>query len=349
MTGFCGKKASVSRFAACVAILALSGCVTTAPVYDEPPPVEPVTEITLIPDGSIPKPLPDFVPDPAPPVVVALPEVTIVLTSRDSAYEDVAIELGKHLQNFAIFDLSDELQPPVVAFRLINDSDSKAVIAIGLRAAKSSVAMSDVPVVFSQVFNYQDHDLLTRTSRGVAALPPLEAHVKAWKQLDPTISRIGIIIGEGHEDLIAEAGLAAEKHGIDLELRTVKSDRETLYYFNRMIRDIDGFWLFPDNRILSGAVLQKMLTEANRLHVPVAVPNESILSMGAAISFSTVAADIAATIVNVVRQINAGNIDRVPPLTDLSEIRVVTNGELGADSLSAGSAQPNSGTQSALK
>ena len=348
MNGICGKIAGILRIAVSAATLGLSACVTTPPEIDEPV-VEPVREITPIPDDSVAMPLPDIIPDPAPPVVVALPEVTIVLTSRASAYEDVAIELGKHLQNFTIFDLSDDRQPPVVTFRSINDSNSKAVIAIGLRAATSSVAMADVPVVFSQVFNYQDHDLLTQTSRGIAALPPLEAHIQAWKQLDPSITRIGVIIGPGHEDLITEAELAAEKNGIELQLRTVQSDRETLYYFNRMIRDIDGFWLFPDNRILSGPVLQKMLTEANRQHVPVAVPNESILSMGAAISFSTVAADIATTIVGVVRQINAGYIEQVPPLTNLSEIRVVTNNNSAGKSLRADPAVANEDTQSALK
>jgi ABC-type uncharacterized transport system substrate-binding protein len=96
-------------------------------------------------------------------------------------------------------------------------------------------------------------------------------------------------------------------------------------------------------------VLQKMLTEANRQHVPVAVPNESILSMGAAISFSTVAADIATTIVGVVRQINAGYIEQVPPLTNLSEIRVVTNNDSAGKALRADPAVANEDTQSALK
>ena len=323
-------------------MLTLSACVSSPPVIETAPSPEPVVEIVLIPDDSVAIPIPEEIPQ----VIVELPQVTIVLTSRDAAYEDVATELGKHLESFKIFDLSDDRQPPVVTFRSINDSETEAVIAIGLRAAKSSVAMSQAPVVFSQVFNYQDHDLLNDSSRGVAALPPLEAHIAAWKELDPSLSRIGIIIGEGHEDLIAEAELAAQKHGVELQLRTVKSDRETLYYFNRMIRDIDGFWLFPDNRILSGTVLQKMLAEANRLQVPVAVPNDAILSMGASISFSTVAADIAAAILDIVRQIGAGNIDKVPPLTELSEIRVATNDNRPR---ATDSEAPKSDTQSALR
>lgn len=331
------------------AMLTMSGCATQPVVIDLPPPPEPVVEIIPIPDDSHSTPIPETFPEVTPPVVATLPEVTIVLTSRDAAYEDVATELGKHLQNFRIFDLSDDRQAPVVTFRAINDSATEAVIAIGLRAAKSSVAMAQAPVVFSQVFNYQDHDLLNERSRGIAALPPLEAHIAAWKEMDPSLSRIGIIIGDGHEKLIAEAELAAEKYGVELQLRIVQSDRETLYYFNRMIRDIDGFWLFPDNRILSGPVLRKMLTEADRLRVPVAVPNETILSMGASISFSTVAEDIAATILEVVRQIDAGDIDQVPPLTELSEIRVAVNDSKLHRPLDASAEAPNGDAQSALR
>ena len=185
--------------------------------------------------------------------------------------------------------------------------------------------MAEKPVVFSQVFNYEDHKLLTANSRGVAAVPPLEAQLAAWKKIDPDIVRIGAIIGEGHDDLIAEATLAAERLGIELRVQVTHSDQETLYFFRRMIRNIDGFWLFPDNRILSGRVLQQMLTDANQQRVPVTVPSESMLQMGATISMTTVAADIAETIVNVIRQIQADGLSAVPPITRLSEIRVETN------------------------
>ncbi len=103
------------------------------------------------------------------------------------------------------------------------------------------------------------------------------------------------------------------------------SDQETLYFFRRMIRDIDGFWLFPDNRILSARVLQQMLEDAKRQQVPVNVPSESMLSLGAVVSMTSLASDIAKTIVEVVREIQAGNIARIPPITQLSELRITTN------------------------
>lgn len=296
----------------------------------EPAVVEPAPEPVVVEPPPAPKPVPPRKVVPKP-----LPEVAIVLSSRQPAYEDVANELVERLERYTIYDLADRSQPPVNAFRLINDSDSGAVIAIGLRAAKSALAMARVPVIFSQVFNYEEHGLVTDHSRGISALAPLDAHLSAWKKVDPTLATIGLIIGPGHEGLVTEAQIAADGHGVELIVQRASSDQETLYHFKRMVREIDGFWLFPDNRVLSPRVLQEMLAQANRRQVPVAVSHEAMLPMGAAISVSSVAADIASKIVDVLRKIEAGRIDDVPPLTGLSEVRVVTNDSLLQRHLSA--------------
>ncbi len=296
------------------AVLLIAGCATLSPETG--------------PTGSVPQVVVDTTDPTVVPKPPQLPPVTIVLTSGEAAFVDVATELGNHFDDFVVYDLSDKSRPPVSAFRLINDSESVAVLAIGSRAAQSSVAMSDMPVVFSQVFNHQDYDLVNDNSRGVAALAPLAAQLKVWKKIDPTLTRIGLIIGEGHDDLIAEAEVAAAELDLELLVRISRSDQETLFFFRRMVRDIEGFWLFPDNRILSARVLEQMFDEANQQQVQVTVPNESMLAMGAAISISTVASDIAETIVSIVRRIQAGEIDKVPPITRLSEIRVKPNDDV---------------------
>ncbi len=324
MRSFVEQAARLLPAALAAGALSLAGCSATPPPAEPTPmpdPVEPAPEIIIAPPPPVAKPKAKVkIPEPAP-----LPQVAIVLTSKKAAYADVAEALVQQFENHTVYDLSNRDRPPVTVLRMINDSDSGVVVAIGLRAAKSSVAMSNKPVVFSQVFNYQDHGLMNDNTRGVAAVPPLDAQLAAWKEVDPTLSRIGAIIGEGHEELITEAEIAAKRHGVELDVHVTRSDQETLYFFKRMIRDIDGFWLFPDNRVLSARALQQIMDDAQRQRVPVLVPSEAMLQMGASISISSVASDIAATITKVVRQIQAGDIAKVPPMSPLSAIRVLSN------------------------
>ena len=312
---------TMNRFAALIAVLALSGCSNLSPQ------IEPIDEPAVVVVPTQVEPPVVEPPRVEPPKVTKppqLPPVAIVLTSSRPAFLDVANALASHLDDFEVYDLSDDSQPPVSVLRGINDSDTGTVVAIGLRAAQSSVAMADSPVVFSQVFNHQDHGLLTANSRGIAPLAPLEAQLAAWTEVDPTLSLIGMIVGEGHDDLITEAQLAAQKHNIELRVGISDSDQETLYLFRRMEQDIDGFWLFPDNRILSSRSLQQILESSRRGQVAVAVPNESLLKMGATISMATQAEDIAATIARVIRKIHTDGLQSVPAISPLSAINVVT-------------------------
>jgi len=311
-----------------IATLGFAGCSTLLPETEAPAPAEPVEPVEPVEQNSdivIVPPLPAPTPKAAPTILAPppLPSLAIVLTSGLSAYADVAAELMQRFEHYDIYDLSEDGSVPVNILRRVNDSDSGVVVAIGLRAAVSSVAMSEKPVVFSQVFNYQK--LLSDNSRGISSIAPLDAQIAAWKKTNPSISRIGAIVGEGHDDLIAEAEYAADQHGVELLAHVTHSDQETLYIFKRMIRDIDGFWLFPDNRVLSRRALQQIMESAEHQRVPVLVPTDSLLSMGASISVSSVASDIADTITNVIRQIETGNIADVPPITPLSAIRVTTS------------------------
>jgi ABC-type uncharacterized transport system substrate-binding protein len=307
---------SVVRYGALLAVAALGGCSVIAPDID---PVE--DAVVVVPVEPVPQQVAIKPPPPKPP---SLPPVAVVISSQQAVFLDVANALTEYLDDFEVYDLSDSSQPPVSVLRVINDSDSGAVVAIGLRAAKSSVAMSQVPVIFSQVFNHQDYDLLNSNSRAVAPLAPLDAQLGAWIEIDPTILRIGIIVGEGHDALIEEAQLAAQKHNVELHIRIASSDQETIYLFRRMVQDIDGFWLFPDNRVLSSRSLQEILATARRNQVAVAVPNESMLDMGATISLATEAKDIAATIAGIIRKIQSEGLKNVPSVSPLSAIRVVT-------------------------
>ncbi len=262
--------------------------------------------------------------------VVSKPEpflqrVAIVLSDRQPAYENIAAELGELLEDYLIYDLTDKSLTPRGVFSNIADFDAGLVIAIGMRAATVANAYSQVPVVFCQVFNIADIDLDSDNLKGVAALPPLAMQVAAWQELNPGLRNVGAIVGGGHEDLIDEASKAADSAGLTFHYRIARSDRETLYMFNRLALGIDGFWLFPDNRILSPMVLRQMLSYASRHRVQVAVFNPALLDFGAALSTTPVDSDIAATVVSVAHRVMRGDGESIPTVTPLNAIDVQTN------------------------
>lgn len=265
-------------------------------------------------------------------------EAAIVLSDRSPAFEKVATELGSLLGQPLMYNLSDKSLPPEDAFAAVTESGVAVVIAIGLPAAQAAMSWSTVPVVYCQVFNLEEPDDLSVPVKGVASIPPLSLQVEAWKQLDPELQHIGAILGNGHEDLIQEAKRAAAANGVSVHYRIANSDREALYMFQRMAPRIDGFWLFPDNRILSVTVIEEIVRIAAHHRVRIAVFNDSLLEMGVAVSTASVEADIAATVVAVAEKIITGTGDMIPDLTPLDAVKISTRTAIGeqSDTFAAG-------------
>jgi hypothetical protein len=286
------------------------------PEPEQRPPVEPTPE-------SRPRPVPEAVPEPLAPVP-ALGKIAIVMSDRSPAFENVASEISLQHADSLIYNLSDRSLAPPDVFASIEQFGSEVVIAIGLRAAREAIARSTVPVVFCQVFNIGPAGEASVPVKGVASTPPLALQLDAWRAVNPDLDTVGAILGDGHEELIAEARSATAANGIRLEFRVAKSDRETLFIFQRMAPRIDGFWLFPDNRVLSVAVLQEILAYASRHRVDVAVFNSGLLDMGATLSSTTVYADIASTALSVAARVSYDDADAVPYMTPLNEIEIRT-------------------------
>ncbi|NOX69251.1 MAG: hypothetical protein GXP15_08700 [Gammaproteobacteria bacterium] len=307
----------------------LSGCSLIAPTTDVVEPVVLPPQLPPTPNTDIRVVVPVTEPHieetepPQPPPEPMPIKVAIVLSSRVPAYEDVAVALSEMLDAVEIYDLSDKSLTQKEAFDAIHSSGVQVVVAVGLRAATFTQSITRVPVVFSQVFN--DSNLTGENLKGVAAIPPLDMQLRAWRQINPELRNIGAILGEGHQRLIEEAMQAADANDAELHYRLAKSDRETLYLFTRLVPDIDGFWLFPDNRILSSSILREMLAYASRHRIQVAVFNDSLLSLGAAISTTSVNADIAQTIMSVIKNVTSREAESVPVRTPLSQIDVKTN------------------------
>jgi hypothetical protein len=313
---------------ACI-VTAVAGCASLPPATPDDPevaspghehrpePARPEEPVEVLSERT---PVPDSPPMLADDVFGA--NAAIVLSDRSTAYQGVATELAGLLNRPLIYNLADRNQTPEAAFAGIAESRAEVVIAIGLAAAQAATALSTVPVVYCQVFNFDSQREASVPVKGVAAIPPLSIQVEAWKGFDPALRSIGAILGEGHDALIAEATSATLANGLEFHYRIANSDRETLYLFKRMAPDVDGFWLFPDNRVLSVPVLRQLVEIAARHGVRIAVFNEALLELGVSLSTAAVEADIAETVLSVARQMASGADDSVPDLTPLRDLKL---------------------------
>jgi ABC-type uncharacterized transport system substrate-binding protein len=148
-------------------------------------------------------------------------------------------------------------------------------------------------MVFCQVYNYQDHDLVSPTSKGVQLLPPFSLQLEAWMSLSPALQHLGIVTGPGQDSLIAEILQVVERAGLTLTVATVESDQEALLAFKDMTQSIDGLWLLPDNRILSPSVVREIMAYSAKHRKQVVVFGDNFLRLGALMSVTTDERDVA--------------------------------------------------------
>jgi ABC-type uncharacterized transport system substrate-binding protein len=209
------------------------------------------------------------------------------------------------------------------------------VVAIGLDAARLARDELDAPVVFAQVFNHQELLVEGRSIRGVSALPPFGPQAREWRRFDPDLRRVGLIVSERHAYLVSEAGEAVRAAGVAVEHAISSSDQETLYLFKRLVPQIDGLWLIPDDRILSPAVLGEMLDYAVSHGVRVAAFSDALLGWGALFSATSTVEDVARTIRTVLESVIADDLEAAPAITPLSEVEIRVNKQV-ADRLGLG-------------
>jgi ABC-type uncharacterized transport system substrate-binding protein len=183
-------------------------------------------------------------------------------------------------------------------------------VSIGLSASVAAKTLMDRQVVFCQVFNYQDYALLSARHKGVSMMPSMSKTFSAWQDLAPKTTAIGVVSGPGLEDMIQTAKTAAKRHGITLHHETVKSDKEYQYAYKQLSGKVQGYWLIPDNRVLSGNILRDVMTFSVRNGKQVAVFSDELLKLGGLFSTTNDYQDIAQQVLNRIEQ--AKNNDVIP-------------------------------------
>ncbi len=239
------------------------------PVQDDPGQAEPVIQET--PPQSDPEPEPEPLPPPPPepePEPEPVPPLRVAVLLSNSAPHYRSVQTA--FLNVAGADDTTVLTLGPDPGSFVSDIEAAGadnVVAIGLPAALAARQLASSKVVFCQVLNYEGQGLISPNARGVDTVPNIAPAVKLWMQLDPGLQRIGTITGDGHAARIAQARAELAKLGVELEHRVTNSDKETVLEFQRLLREVDGFWLFPDNRILSSSSIREMMSAAARRNV----------------------------------------------------------------------------------
>ena len=267
----------VWRFVVIFAILSLQGCVRTQP------PQSPV----VIPERK-----------PAPPARVAkkiTPPHVVILVSEDiPAYSDVAKALVKLLgKRASVQMLSSSLMDNVKAISNLKNDDNLQVVSVGLNASIAAKTLTEYQVIFCQVFNFQDYALLSPNHKGVSMMTSFSKTFSTWRSLSINAIDIGVISGPGFEEVMQTAKSAAVSQGFRLHHETVNSDKEYQYAFKQMSAKVQGFWIIPDNRVLSENILRDLMTYSVRNGKQVAVFSDELLKLGGLFSIQSNYKDIA--------------------------------------------------------
>ena len=100
--------------------------------------------------------------------------------------------------------------------------------------------------------------------------------------------------------------------------------------FKRMVPRIDGFWLLPDNRVLSPSVLRGMMSYGAKHKRQIVVFNDKLLPLGALMSVSSDPDDVAEQVARLLDHAGAGGTPVVAPLTRINvRINPAVADELG--------------------
>ncbi len=239
-----------------------------------------------------------FTTQPKPP-----PGISILLSDSSAAFVGVQREIGKRAtQPIQTYTLGDDESAYAAVQKKIQSSAPRVVVAIGLPAARVARSLTGKKVIFCQVFNYEDSDLVTPWMKGVSATAPVHDLFRTWKELFPELEKVGVITGNNLSGLMTEARVAARQSRITLVQAEVRSDKQMLYSYKRLSPSIQALWLVPDNRVLSRDVIRDMMAYSVKEGKQVAVFGHKLLDLGGLISTETSYADIAEQVLTRVTQ-----------------------------------------------
>lgn len=210
----------------------------------------------------------------------------------------------------------------------IQNSGTRQVVAIGLLAAQlARQRLQSKQVVFCQVLNFEEFDLVTPSMKGVSGIPSLSAQFAAWKLLDPGLKRIGVITGKQAHYMVQEAEAAARRNGLEIVHVEVPSDRAVPLAAQELYeKKIHGLWLAPDSSILSQRAILDVMSYSVKNNLQVLAFSPALLKEGAVLSATPDFTEIARLVLDRLKKTADASTLSGDAITPLATARIVVNG-----------------------
>lgn len=221
---------------------------------------------------------------PATPTPPPAPQVAILVSRPISPYTKVAEHLEQALATRATVYHLWQTGPDKALAAIPPQAQ---LVSVGLDASLAAREKSGQQHIFCQVFNYSDYHLIGDSSKGVSMVPGAAKTFTAWRAMSPGLTDVAVITGPGLEAVIAHAREEATRQGIKLHHLTVKNDKDYYYHYKQIEGKVQGYWLLPDNRVLSVEVLRDIMTFSVRNGKQVAVFSDELLQLGGLFSVSS--------------------------------------------------------------
>lgn len=251
----------------------------------------------------------------------------IVLASDDKgavAAATAALQ-GVYAGKVTVHNLGGSREREGDIVRAIKASSVGQVVAVGLLAAQvARQRLDQKQVVFCQVLNVEEFNLVAPWMKGVSGIPSLLKQFAAWKMLDPNLRKVGLITGRRATYMVSEAQSAARALGLELDHVAVSSDRAVLSALQQLReRRIQGLWLAPDSTILSQRTILDVMAHSVRHNLPVLAFSPALLKEGALLSATSDTREIAAMTIDRLKRATPGT-ETVPgeALEPLSGARI---------------------------
>jgi putative ABC transport system substrate-binding protein len=190
--------------------------------------------------------------------------------------------------------------------RKVRESNSVAVLAIGMDALNLAKTVKDVPVIYAMVPHTPAQAPESKPLSGVSMYIPPDRYIGSMIDVFPGTKRIGVISDPRYsEAYIKEATQSAQTRGIELVTKKASRPADIPALVDSMKDKIDVYWMLPDATVINQETLKYLLLFSFQNKVPVFTFSRKYVEIGSAAGLYTAPFDMGVQAGEIARKIVA--------------------------------------------